>query len=470
MDRIETIGRRPQDAIAPTERRAAATSADVEDLLRKFREREARIGVVGLGYVGLPLSLAACEAGYSVVGFDINEQVVEELNGAHSPFPHIAAERIQAARKDDRFVATGNGPLLGEVDAILICVPTPLGPHREPDLSFVVATAETVAQHLRPGQLVVLESTTYPGTTREVVKPILEATGLRSGIDFFLAYSPEREDPGNLDFQTSRIPKVVAGDGEAALRLASTMYQQFVISTVPVSSPETAEAVKLTENVFRAVNIALVNELKTVYGAIGVDIFEVVDAASTKPFGYMPFYPGPGLGGHCIPIDPFYLTWKARELGISTRFIELAGEVNTSMPRYVVDRLREELDRRYAKALSGARILVVGIAYKKNVADLRESPALTIMELLDALGARVDYHDPHFPMIPPTRRHAALAGKAVIPLEPCYLARYDAVVIVTDHDEVDYLTLLRYSKLVVDTRNVVAGLAGPEHASVVVKA
>jgi UDP-N-acetyl-D-glucosamine dehydrogenase len=353
---------------------------------------------------------------------------------------------------------------------LLICVPTPLGAHREPDLSFVEGTSRMLAKTLRPGQLIVLESTTYPGTTRDIVKPILETSGLRSGTDFFLAYSPEREDPGNTDFETSTIPKVVAGDGEGALDLASTLYQQFVPSTVAVSSLETAEAVKLTENIFRAVNIALVNELKLVFSALGIDIFQVVEAAKTKPFGYMPFYPGPGLGGHCIPIDPFYLTWKARELGIATRFIELAGEVNAGMPRYVVERVREELDRRSSKGLSGARILVVGIAYKKNVADLRESPALTIMEQLDAAGARVDYYDPNFAIIPPTRKHAVLAGKASIPFESYSLTRYDATLIVTDHDEVDYPTLARFSKLIVDTRNRVAPLMGREYAHLVANA
>jgi UDP-N-acetyl-D-glucosamine dehydrogenase len=302
---------------------------------------------------------------------------------------------------------------------------------------------------------VVIESTTYPGTTREVVKPILEATGLRSGVDFFLAYSPEREDPGNRAFDTARIPKVVAGDGNAALELACKLYEKVVSRVVPVSSTDTAEAVKLTENIFRAVNIALVNELKIVFAAMEIDVFEVIDAAKTKPFGFMPFYPGPGLGGHCIPIDPFYLTWKARERGIATRFIELAGEINHAMPRFVVERMREELDRRFGKGLNGARILVIGVAYKKDIDDMRESPALEIMELLDARGAKVDYHDPYFPVIPVTREHAALAGKASVPLDDFVVARYDAALIVTDHGNVDYETLLKFSKLVVDTRNVI---------------
>ena len=314
------------------------------------------------------------------------------------------------------------------------------------------------------------KSTSYPGTTRDVLKPILEGSGLACGTDIFLAYSPEREDPGNLDFGTSRIPRVVAGDGEAALRFAETFYRQFVPKTVAVSSLETAEAVKLTENIFRAVNIALVNELKMVFAAIGVDIFEVVEAAKTKPFGYMPFYPGPGLGGHCIPIDPFYLTWKARELGIATRFIELAGEVNTAMPRYVVERLRKELDRHCGRGLFGARILIVGVAYKKNIGDLRESPALAIMDCLADAGAQTDYYDPFVPTIPPTRHHAALAGKASVPFEGEYLACFDAAVIVTDHDQVDYERLLRFSKLVLDTRNRIAARPQRETRAVLARA
>jgi UDP-N-acetyl-D-glucosamine dehydrogenase len=450
--------------------RDSARQLDVDLLAARFANRRAVVAVVGLGYVGLPLSLCACEAGFRVVAFDINSERVAQLNDGQSPLRHIADARITAARAEDRFAATLDPARLAGADAILICVPTPLGPHREPDLSYVEETSRMLAKALRPGQLVILESTTYPGTTRDVVKPILEASGLRSGADFFLAYSPEREDPGNAEFETSRIPKVVAGDGDDALRLASALYDCFVCRTIPVSSLEAAEAIKLTENIFRAVNIALVNELKVVFAAIGVDIFEVVDAAKTKPFGYMPFYPGPGLGGHCIPIDPFYLTWKARELGITTRFIELAGEVNTSMPRYVVGRLRDELDRRFGKGLSGARILIVGIAYKKNLDDMRESPALSIMDCLDEAGARVDYHDPYFPILPPTRRHPTLAGKASVPLEGHNLARYDGAVIVTDHDNVDYTTLLRFSKLIVDTRNVLAKLADPEYAPLVAKA
>jgi UDP-N-acetyl-D-glucosamine dehydrogenase len=325
--------------------------------------------------------------------------------------------------------------------------------HREPDLGFVVRTADAIVRHLRPGQLVVLESTTYPGTTAEVVKPILESSGLRSGTDLFLAYSPEREDPGNIDFATTAIPKVVGGDGPEALALACALYGQFVPRTVPVSSCAVAEAVKLTENIFRSVNIALVNELKIVYEAMGIDVWEVIDAAKSKPFGYMPFYPGPGLGGHCIPIDPFYLTWKAREYDIATRFIELAGEINTAMPHHVVERLGRALDERFSKGLNGARILIVGLAYKKNVDDTRESPAYTIMELLARRGAKLAYHDPHVAAVPRTREHPEFAGMRSLALEPAALGAFDAALIVTDHDGVDYETLVAAMPLVVDSRN-----------------
>jgi UDP-N-acetyl-D-glucosamine dehydrogenase len=452
------------------DQRALRSRKDFNTLLKQFESRTAVVGVVGLGYVGLPLALSAENAGFRVIGFDINGGLVKQLNSRESPFAHIAHAKIADACESGRFTTTTDPETLQAADAILICVPTPLGPHREPDLSFVEDTARMLVKVLRDGQLIVLESTTYPGTTRDLVKPILESSNLCSGIDFYLAYSPEREDPGNPEFDTARIPKVIAGDGEDALQLVRALYDGFVCRTVPVSSLEAAEAVKLTENIFRAINIALVNELKVVYAAIGIDMFEVIDAAKTKPFGYMPFYPGPGLGGHCIPIDPFYLSWKAREFGISTRFIELAGEINTGMPRYVISRLRNELDARFGKGLTGARILIVGIAYKKDVADLRESPALTIMEQLDQWGAKVDYHDPNIPVIPSTRSHSALAGKASVPLEGYSLVRYDAAVIVTDHSHIDYKTLLQYSKLIVDTRNALQGVAGEYASTLVAKA
>ena len=332
-----------------------AAGSGGESLLEKIQTRRAVVAVIGLGYVGLPLALTAATAKFRVFGFDIDEARVDQLNRGISIFRHIPSSNVKAAVDDGSFTATAKFESLSEADAILICVPTPLTRHREPDLSYVQSTAVAIASRLRPGQLVVLESTTYPGTTNDVLKPILEKTGLKSGRDFFLAFSPEREDPGNVDFATSRIPKVVGGDGPTALALADALYSALMSQTVPVSSTATAEAVKLTENIFRAVNIALVNELKVVFGAMGINVWEVIDAAKTKPFGFMPFYPGPGLGGHCIPIDPFYLTWKAREYEISTRFIELAGEINTRMPSYIVERLIEAVDRRFRKGLIGAR-------------------------------------------------------------------------------------------------------------------
>jgi UDP-N-acetyl-D-glucosamine dehydrogenase len=345
---------------------------------------------------------------------------------------------------------------LGEADAILICVPTPLTRQREPDLSYVVKTVEAILPTLRPGQVIALESTTYPGTTREVMKPILEKSGLVAGKDFFLAYSPEREDPGNKHFNTANIPKVVGGDGPDACRLAEALYGHMVDNIVMVSSVEAAEATKLTENIFRAVNIALVNELKVVYEAMGIDIWEVIEAAKSKPFGYMPFYPGPGLGGHCIPIDPFYLTWKAREYDISTKFIELAGEINTAMPRRVVERLSHALNDRFRKSLNGSRILLMGVAYKKNIDDQRESPAFKILDYLEEQGAQTAFYDPFLSTILPSREHAAYTGRQSVDFDPTVLKGFDAAIIVTDHDGVDYQMLVDCLPLVVDTRNAIA--------------
>ena len=433
-------------------------AADVDAVVARFSSRDATIAVVGLGYVGLPLMLTAAERGFRVIGFDIDRAKVDEINAGRSYIRHINAESIGALRRSERIEATDEFARLAEVQAILICVPTPLTRQREPDLTFVIGTTKAIAPYLRPRQLVVLESTTYPGTTREVMQPILEESGLVSGRDFFLAYSPEREDPGNAGFGTADIPKVIGGDGPDAMRVARALYDQIVASTVPVSSPEAAEAVKLTENIFRSVNIALVNELKVIYEAMGIDVWEVIDAAKTKPFGFMPFYPGPGLGGHCIPIDPFYLTWKAREFELSTRFIELAGEVNTAMPRRVVDKAVASLSARLGRALHGARALVVGVAYKKNVDDLRESPALKIMQILEERGAEVSFHDPFFPEIPVTREHASLAGRRSTPLTAPALAKIDLALICTDHDAVDYALLVECCPLVIDTRNVCARL------------
>jgi len=417
-----------------------------------MQNRSAVVGIVGLGYVGIPLALTAAKAGFNVLGFDIDAPRVDQINQGKSFIKHIGSEVIAEAVNSGKFQATADFARLSEPDAILICVPTPLTKHREPDLSYVENTARAIAPRLRKGQLIVLESTTYPGTTDEVLKPIFEATGLKSGKDFFLAFSPEREDPGNPDFGTSTIPKVVGGDGPDALALADALYSQLVVRTVPVSSASTAEAVKLTENIFRAVNIALVNELKVVYAAMGIDVWEVIDAAKTKPFGFMPFYPGPGLGGHCIPIDPFYLTWKAREYDIATRFIELAGQINTRMPYYVVNKLAEAVDRN-GTAFTGSKILMLGIAYKKNVDDMRESPALKLIELIEARGAHVDYFDPYIPVIPMTREHAELAGRRSVALDAAVIASYDAVLIATDHDDVDYKLVVNSARIVVDTRN-----------------
>lgn len=437
-----------------------AAQVDVEKLCARFVNREAVIGVIGLGYVGLPLVCAVCAQGFKSIGFDIDADKIERLNKGQSYIGNIHNDKISSLVTSGAFAPTENFSRLAEVDAILMCVPTPLNRNREPDMTYVESTARTIARHLRRGQLVVLESTTWPGTTRELLRPILETgSGLKAGEDFFLAFSPEREDPGNATFHTAIIPKVVGGDGPEALRLAQTMYDQFLSKTVAVSSADTAEAVKLTENIFRAVNIALVNELKIIYDAMGIDIWEVIEAAKTKPFGYMPFYPGPGLGGHCIPIDPFYLTWKAREHQISTRFIELAGEINVLMPRFVASRLAETLDARFAKSLNGARILLLGMAYKKNVSDIRESPSFAILELLQKRGAVLSFHDPFVDVVPPTREHAAFTGMASVPLTPETIAAVDAVVVVTDHENVDYAMVAQHARLVIDTRNVYGGHA-----------
>jgi len=440
------------------DRRLAGQTTDVDALVARFDDRSARIGVIGLGYVGLPLARTIAERGFTVLGFDLDPAKVARLNAGQSYIRHISSESIAALREAGRLTATGDVSGLGEADAILLCVPTPLTRQREPDLSFVLRTTESLAPHLRRGQLIVLESTTYPGTTREIMQPILERSGLRSERDFFLAYSPEREDPGNPEFGAGNIPKVVGGDGPSALRLARSLYDAVAGRTVPVSSLETAEAVKLTENIFRAVNIALVNELKIVFEAMGIDVWEVIEAAKTKPFGYMPFYPGPGLGGHCIPIDPFYLTWKAREFSVSTRFIELAGEVNTAMPQRVVDKTIAALSERAGLAVKGARVLVIGVGYKKNVEDPRESPALTIMESLERRGAVVAFHDPLLAELPQTREHPGLAGRRSTPLTPSQLANFDIAIICTDHDAIDYRLLVESGRLIVDTRNVCARL------------
>ncbi len=423
-------------------------------LARKIEAREAVIGIIGLGYVGLPLAHAVHGAGFRILGFDVASDKVAMFNQGVSPIGSVSSEALTHMTRNDRFRATDDFSRLGEPDIILICVPTPLDAHREPDMTYIVNSVEAIAKCLRPGQLVVLESTTYPGTTEEVMRPVLERGGLRSGQDFFLAYSPEREDPGNPQYKTSGIPKVVGGDGEAALQLACAFYAVFVPSVVPVSNTATAEAVKLMENIFRSVNIALVNELKHVYGRMGINIWEVIEAAKTKPFGFMPFYPGPGLGGHCIPIDPFYLTWKAREYDVPTRFIELAGEINSRAPYQVIDRLVRELSDRKAKSARNARILMLGVAYKKNVEDMRESPALVLMQELEDRGASVDYYDPFVPRLAETRAHPRLAGRACVEWHlDNFCGYYDVALICTDHDGVDYAGLVGAIDLVIDTRN-----------------
>jgi UDP-N-acetyl-D-glucosamine dehydrogenase len=428
-------------------------AALADQIIANFKSRTAHIGVVGLGYVGLPLCGALVAAGLPTIGLDVDPAKIEALENGRAYIKHLSDDFVRTMRDSGLFAATTDFSTVVEADAVIVCVPTPLTKHRAPDISYIENTFETLARHARPGQLFVLESTTWPGTTTQVVRAILEKGGLRSGHDLFLAFSPEREDPGNENFTTKSIPKVVGGDGSDALRVAKALYDEVVTETVPVSSTETAEAVKLTENIFRSVNIALVNELKLVFEAMGIDVWEVIDAAKTKPFGFMPFYPGPGLGGHCIPIDPFYLTWKAHEYGVVTRFIELAGEINTRMPHHVVSRVAEALDRKAGVALSRASVLVLGIAYKKNIDDMRESPSLTLIELLEARGARVAFQDPLIPVIPPTREHAHLTGRKSVVWSSDELAKYDAVLISTDHDAFDYRALARHAKLIVDTRN-----------------
>jgi UDP-N-acetyl-D-glucosamine dehydrogenase len=438
----------------------------LDALLRRIEAREALIGVVGLGYVGLPLALAGHHAGYKVLGFDINARRVEAINAGEQVISYIPAETMGRALTEGRLAATSDLERLAEPDAILICVPTPIGRNREPDLSFVRETAEAIAAAVRPGQLVVLESTTWPGTTREVVQPILERSGLVVGRDIFLAFSPEREDPGNRDYDTKTIPKVVGADDDGSRRLAIALYERLISKVVAVSSAAAAEATKLTENIFRSVNIALVNELKLVYGAMGIDVWEVIAAAATKPFGFLPFYPGPGLGGHCIPIDPFYLTWRAREFGMETRFIELAGQINVDMPKHVVAALADALNARTGKGLKGASVLVLGAAYKKNVDDTRESPSLVLMELLEQRGAACDFHDPFVDVLPTTREHPRFAGRRSRPLTKEQLATYDVVLISTDHDQVDYALVSDAGRLIVDTRNVM-GRLGFNHDRIV---
>lgn len=412
--------------------------------------KTAKVGVIGLGYVGLPLIRTFIAAGFKTLGFDVDAKKVESLLAGRSYIEHIPSEWIDRYVREKTFSPTTDMSRLAEADAVLICVPTPLNQSRDPDLAYVEGTARYVAEYLRPGQLIILESTTYPGTTRDIVLPILEATGMKLGEDFYLAYSPEREDPGNPDFTAGNIPKVVGGSEPLSLRLAAQLYRQGMPDVIPVSNCEVAEACKILENTYRAVNIALVNELKILFDRLGIDVWEVIDAAKTKPFGFQAFYPGPGLGGHCIPIDPFYLTWLARCAGMTTRFIELAGEVNTSMPQYVVRRLVDALNDR-CKSLRGSKVCILGMAYKKDVDDVRESPAFEVLELLLKGGAAVCYNDPHVARLHKGRHHDFDLESRELTAE--YLASQDCVIIVTDHSAYDYDFIVRHANLVLDTRN-----------------
>ncbi|MEX0340568.1 MAG: nucleotide sugar dehydrogenase [Arenibacterium sp.] len=432
------------------------SNAPISTLLTRLSDRTARVGVIGRGYVGLPLAVTCAKRGLVVTGFDIDPGKISHLDAGRSYIDAVSDTDVTSLHADHRLDWTTDFSGLGDMDVIVICVPTPLSKTRDPDLSFVENTARSICPHLKPGKLVVLESTTYPGTTTEILKPLLETSGLTAGRDFWLGFSPEREDPGNATYRTATIPKVVAGDGTDALRAMVAFYEIAVDQVVPVSTTDTAEAIKITENIFRAVNIALVNELKTVFDAMGIDIWEVIDGAATKPFGFMPFYPGPGLGGHCIPIDPFYLTWKAREFGLSTRFIELAGEVNADMPGYVVNRLREVVDQTSGKGLSRSHILIVGIAYKKNVPDMRESPSIKLMDMLLAQGATVSYLDPLVPAVPAMRDYPHLKNRAAIDADQIADGGFDAILIATDHDAIDYKALVALDIPIIDTRNAIA--------------
>ena len=420
------------------------------DLLTRINDQKAVIAVVGLGYVGLPLLMEFVEEKFHTIGFDIDNKKVDSLNSGKSYIKHIASERVQKVLDSNLFEATADFSRIKEVDCILICVPTPLTRHREPDVSYIANTAESIAKYLQKGQLVVLESSTYPGTTEELLKPILEKSGLKGDEDFWVAFSPEREDPNNPNYNTKTIPKVIGANTEMGRKLTKALYDKVIVETVPVSSSQAAEATKLLENIFRSVNIALVNEMKMILDKMGIDVWEVINAAKTKPFGFMPFYPGPGLGGHCIPIDPFYLTWKAREYEINTRFIELAGEINTSMPFWVINKLMDALNDR-GKSLKNSKILVLGAAYKKDIDDPRESPSFKLMEILIHKGAEVDYNDPYVPVLPHMRMYDI--QRKSVELTPENLSKYDCVLISTDHSAYDFEFIAQHSQLIVDTRN-----------------
>lgn len=436
-----------------------AMKTNQETTMEKSQIETCRIAVVGMGYVGLPLSLQFAGSGVHVLGLDIDDTKVASLNRGESYIRHIPAERIKSAREQGCFMASSDFSAVAGVNAVIICVPTPLNRNREPDISYVLDTGRAIASHLAKGTLVALESTTYPGTTDGALREIIEhGSGLTAGVDFHLAYSPEREDPGNPDSKVGKVPKLVGGLTPACLNMAMDIYGRAIECMVPVASCRVAEAAKLLENIFRSVNIALVNELKIVYAAMGIDVWEVIAAAKTKPFGFMPFYPGPGLGGHCIPIDPFYLTWKAREYDCATRFIELAGEINSSMPSYVVARAAEALNEA-AKPVKGSRVLILGLAYKPNVDDERESPSYRLMELFKRRGALVSYHDPYVPVIGMTREHAQWAGTRSVAWDKTSIGNQDVVVIATAHACLDYRQLAEWANCIVDTRNAMEGIA-----------
>lgn len=422
-----------------------------KELLKKIEDKSAVVGIVGLGYVGLPLSLIFVEGGFRVMGFDVDPEKVASLEKGESYIAHIAADRIARAREGDMFTATSDFIKVARPDVLLICVPTPLNRHREPDISFVTGTMDSILPYIRPGQLISLESTTYPGTTEEELQTRIESRGFTVGKDFFLVYSPEREDPANPHFHTKHVPKVCGGITPSCLKIGQALYGAVMDQVVPVTSTRVAELAKLLENIYRAVNIGLVNELKIVADRMGIDIHEVIAAAATKPFGFTPFYPGPGLGGHCIPIDPFYLTWKARAYGVHTRFIELAGDINRQMPEWVVHKTMEALNER-GRAVKGAKVLILGLAYKKNVDDMRESPAVEILHILEQMGAELAYHDPYIPTFPRLRR--GQFDLTSVPLTPESLAQYDCAILVTNHDAFDYEYLAQNIRLIVDTRGV----------------
>lgn len=427
----------------------------MDNLEKKIADKSVVVGVLGLGYVGLPLAREFALSGVKVLGFDIDDKKVQILNSGRSIIKNVPHEVVRRMVQSGKFSATSDMSQIRKADAVLICVPTPLTANREPDMQYVEGSCRTVAKYLRKGHLISLESTTYPGTTRELMKPILEETGLKAGKDFYLAFSPEREDPGNKQYTTKTIPKVVGGLTPKCRQLAYQLYSLAIQKMVPVSSVEAAEATKILENVYRCINIAMVNELKMVFDRMGIDVWEVIRAASTKPFGYHPFYPGPGLGGHCIPIDPFYLTWKARQYGMPTRFIELAGEINTGMPHYVIHKVMEALNER-KKSLKGSRVLVLGLAYKPDIDDVRESPSLELIELLKERGAKVDYNDPYVPKTHKMREYDLKMTSR--PLSPAMLRSYDCVLISTNHSCYDYAWIVKHAKLVVDTRNATAAV------------